>query len=420
MEPVLVLAAAAAALALAFGSKKQQPTPGDSGRTSWLVWSTNGGMIDGKAQALASYSVVRARTGTPAALEEAAKSALQYGDPWLSNALRSLALKAGNASNPSTAIIPGAPSEGGRWTQELAAILLSQQENPEPVTGWNANRLMCFSRAYESMGLTATAGALSSKGSLMGIGQAVIPAIAPTAPEQKPNQVAEQSIATMVASALASRNPAVMRQTATILRQMGYSEQAARLEQQAAIEEAQSALPSIPVPAVPAGYPPVSVPVPALPLPTVPAANYPPTPIPVPVPTLPLPTVPATPTTPTVQSNSDSVSLAAHLATSKRGTENKKLVSAYQAKKGLTADGKYGPAVGKAIANDGVVPPKPFYWPASNTQGSLDSWNQTMVESAGKYPDKAGGFMSARANWSDVSASSGTSKSTSKSVLRTV
>lgn len=54
-----------------------------------------------------------------------------------------------------------------------------------------------------------------------------------------------------------------------------------------------------------------------------------------------------------------------HLATSKKGAENKRLLASYQVQEGVKADGLYGPGTALTFLKYAIVPVPPFYWPAN-------------------------------------------------------
>lgn len=64
-------------------------------------------------------------------------------------------------------------------------------------------------------------------------------------------------------------------------------------------------------------------------------------------------------------------------------------VKAWQAQEGLVTDGKYGPKTAKRIAVYRVVPPKPWYWPKTNTQAALSDYRDYMLQRSVEDPSQA-------------------------------
>lgn len=112
---------------------------------------------------------------------------------------------------------------------------------------------------------------------------------------------------------------------------------------------------------------------------------------PAPEPALPPPT-PAEPTAPQpdpkfLEGRKMAQELAVHLAGTKKYSEDKDMVGAFQAYEGLVVDGKYGPKTAGEIASYGVVPPQPFYWPTDWYQAKKD-YKAVLLQYGEQYPEK--------------------------------
>lgn len=86
------------------------------------------------------------------------------------------------------------------------------------------------------------------------------------------------------------------------------------------------------------------------------------------------------------------LALAKHLASVKRGSENKEAVKAFQHENGLTtADGLYGPASAQTLWNVySIVPPNPYYWPkAPRTAAALAQYQKFLDEIVKNQPSHA-------------------------------
>lgn len=83
------------------------------------------------------------------------------------------------------------------------------------------------------------------------------------------------------------------------------------------------------------------------------------------------------------------IELTRYLQTTSRYRENRGAVADYQAAAGLVADGLYGPATALSIAELGVLPVLPFYWPASNTAQAVAEFASDMLDQAADDPARA-------------------------------
>ena len=105
------------------------------------------------------------------------------------------------------------------------------------------------------------------------------------------------------------------------------------------------------------------------------------------VPATPAPPVQAGPTVP-----ADVIAaqrLAPHLQGTKKYQEDRAQVRAFQALVGLKQDGLYGANTAYAIADRGVLPPKPFYWPKKGTVAAKQKWSQEMFRRSVQDPKRA-------------------------------
>ena len=81
--------------------------------------------------------------------------------------------------------------------------------------------------------------------------------------------------------------------------------------------------------------------------------------------------------------------LAVYIPTARRYFEDRAKVAAYQAAMGLVADGKYGPGVATAMVPFGIIPPPPFYWPATGATKLQTQLAALYREQAAKDPQRA-------------------------------
>lgn len=78
-----------------------------------------------------------------------------------------------------------------------------------------------------------------------------------------------------------------------------------------------------------------------------------------------------------------------------RYKENPELVKQFQADQGLVADGKYGPKTGYALAELGVVPPRPRYWASKTVKVDKPTWTRRMLAYAATDPARAADWTAA-------------------------
>lgn len=86
--------------------------------------------------------------------------------------------------------------------------------------------------------------------------------------------------------------------------------------------------------------------------------------------------------------------LAKHLANVKKYSEDRALVKSFQTAEQLKSDGQYGPKTAAEIADYGVVPPTPFYWPANWVQSKRD-YRAILMDAAQRFPALRSEFESA-------------------------
>ena len=106
------------------------------------------------------------------------------------------------------------------------------------------------------------------------------------------------------------------------------------------------------------------------------------------------PAPPAPVEDPTMQAARD---LAAYLATTSRYNEDKTVVAAHQQVLAQTPDGLYGPATALALADRGIVPPNPFYWPRVDTVQVVSEYKAEMLDHAEADPGRASEWKKAAA-----------------------
>lgn len=248
-----------------------------------------------------------------------------------------------------------------------------------------------------------------------GVTPVLPPPIAPagTAPGLGPQ--VPQSVVDEVAGALISADPTKINATADDLEAKGFGQQAQDLRAVAAnLANAIHAAPLPPqVPQVSPGVPAVPPPGVALPPLNPPPGGgfFPPPPV-VGQPPIILPpmVIPGTPpplplTLPSPAPVSDprfvlAQQVAMHLATTKRGSENKALVSQFEQQEdqaGFIPDhdtrGLYGEHDALALANHwNIIPPAPFYWPANPTPAKAQ-FKAAMQAKAAQDPARAAAWL---------------------------
>lgn len=74
--------------------------------------------------------------------------------------------------------------------------------------------------------------------------------------------------------------------------------------------------------------------------------------------------------------------LALSLVGRRAGTEDRAKVKNFQGVNGLKPDGLYGPATALKLAELGIVPPTPFYWPRANPMGAKRAYKAALQAKA--------------------------------------
>lgn len=227
----------------------------------------------------------------------------------------------------------------------------------------------------------------------------------------------------MVANAIASGDPAKMRQVATQLRAAGNTTGAQALEVHAktvettnaaiasGVQMAQQVLQGTPITPTPAPQPPATPALPApAPTPTVQPVSWTPS-VPVSMPPdFALPTATPTVARPTVQLPAPAATgpvwpvtdpakvavaqkMVQNLVATKPYKENTSLVKAFQAQERLSpVDGLYGAGTATTLGQRyGIIPPKPFYWSktASKVPAQKAQYQADMLALAAKDPARA-------------------------------
>lgn len=71
--------------------------------------------------------------------------------------------------------------------------------------------------------------------------------------------------------------------------------------------------------------------------------------------------------------------VAEHMFTTAPGREDQSLIAAFQAQEGLRPSGYYGPSTALRLARGyGIVPPKPLYWPKTDTKRSKQRYQREL------------------------------------------
>lgn len=74
--------------------------------------------------------------------------------------------------------------------------------------------------------------------------------------------------------------------------------------------------------------------------------------------------------------------LALHLSATRAGRENKVQIAEYQRSNALKPDGLYGPKTALTLADYGIVPPKPFYWPSATAPAAKRDYRAALLRLA--------------------------------------
>lgn len=82
--------------------------------------------------------------------------------------------------------------------------------------------------------------------------------------------------------------------------------------------------------------------------------------------------------------------VAEHLSLMPPGLEDRALISTFQAHQGLRPSGYYGPSTAIVLSDGfGIVPPKPLYWPKTDTKRSKLRYRAIMLRHADSEPQRA-------------------------------
>lgn len=88
--------------------------------------------------------------------------------------------------------------------------------------------------------------------------------------------------------------------------------------------------------------------------------------------------------------------MAVNLRNTSRYKENQVLVKNFQAEEGLVQDGKYGPKSALALAELGIIPPRPRYWARKTVQADKKRYAAEMLARAATDPAR-------KADWTAAS-----------------
>ena len=83
------------------------------------------------------------------------------------------------------------------------------------------------------------------------------------------------------------------------------------------------------------------------------------------------------------------------LANAKRYKEDRTMVRNFQKAEGLKDDGLYGPKTALEIADYGVVPPNPYYWPKSNWVQAKKDYQAGLRDAGSRFPELRAEFETA-------------------------
>lgn len=82
--------------------------------------------------------------------------------------------------------------------------------------------------------------------------------------------------------------------------------------------------------------------------------------------------------------------VAEHLSLMPPGLEDRALIATFQAYQSLRPSGFYGPSTALVLADGfGIVPPKPLYWPKTDTKRSKNRYRALMLRHADQEPQRA-------------------------------
>lgn len=115
----------------------------------------------------------------------------------------------------------------------------------------------------------------------------------------------------------------------------------------------------------------------------------------------PVPIPPASPLPPSDPLKAAAEGLNNHLAGKAKYQEDQKRVKAFQTLVGVKADGLYGPGTALKVAEQGVIPVKPLYWPKTGEAAAKQSYSVAILQKAAADPARAAAWTAA-ANVSGV------------------
>lgn len=87
--------------------------------------------------------------------------------------------------------------------------------------------------------------------------------------------------------------------------------------------------------------------------------------------------------------------MAVDLRNTSRYKENQALVRRFQDQEGLLADGKYGWKSATALADLGIIPPRPRYWTSKTVQADKRRYSDDMLTRAATDPTRAADWTAA-------------------------
>lgn len=87
--------------------------------------------------------------------------------------------------------------------------------------------------------------------------------------------------------------------------------------------------------------------------------------------------------------------MAVDLRNTSRYKENQALVRRFQEQEGLVSDGKYGPKSALALAELGIIPPRPRYWARKTVQTDKKQYASEMMARAATDPSRVADWTAA-------------------------
>lgn len=236
----------------------------------------------------------------------------------------------------------------------------------------------------------------------------------PPASSSKPTATA-QDFQTKIAEALSQGNVDRLMQIANEMQAAGLVTEAEALRSTALTLQSLGALvkptlagsaspgqPTTAGPSVPVGAPVVA---PSQSIPSPPIAPPPPVVLPPVVVPSSVPLPPGSSITSEQQKRFNTAQvMAVDLRNTSRYRENTNLVKAFQAQEGLAVDGKYGPKSALAVAEYGIVPPRPRYWTSKTMKANKAEYSAAMLVYAKNDPARAADWTAASKVQNDPAA----------------